>query len=244
VKYVEKAEIKRSSKKLLWALPFVAFIIGYAVSDYFLHKADLLTPNVIGKSLDQAIVLLSGQSLGIRLLATREDQTLPEGVILDQLPSPSQKIKTNQNVFVTLSTRRQLCRMPDFWGKKQRDVVEEVSKKGLEVEEVHVHSNYPQTMCVGQYPSAGCELTDKKVQVYISEGKHSLGIMPLLVGVPLKTVQEAYKKFDARVEIFHASPVTDDHDCSKCVIVDQQPVSGAVVDMGRGLRIQVLVSEA
>ncbi len=156
-----------------------------------------MTPNVIGKTLDAAIVLLSEQSLGVRLLATREDATLPEGVILDQLPSPLQKIKANQNVFITLSTRRQLCKMPDCWGKKQKEVIEDLTKKGLEPSVVHVHSDYPSSMCVGQFPCQGSELTDKQVLVYISDGKQKLGIMPRLIGISLKTIEDAYKKIDA-----------------------------------------------
>lgn len=223
-------------------MPFIAFGIGYFVCDYILHKSDVQTPNVIGKPVNDAVALLSAHSLSMRLLGTREDASLPEGIVLDQLPSPLQKIKTNQSVFVTVSTRRKVCTMANYWGQKQADVLADLAQKGLEAEVVYIASDYPQTMCIAQYPSPECPITAKKVLIYISNGKHPLGIMPNIIGCSLADVQDSYKKSNVRFEVFHTPYVDAEHDCVECIVTDQMPSPGSILDTSKGMRIQVQVA--
>lgn len=248
-KFVQKADFKNpspvrtsQSRRLLWLLPFFAFFIGYVIAGFLLHKTDFATPNVIGKQLHESVQILSKHHLGIRLLQQREDATLPEGTILDQLPRPDQKVRSNQHVFVIVSTKQQPIVISDFWGKKMEDVLASVAKKELDSVIVHVPSPYPAKLCIAQLPSGGQGLEGKKITLYFSSGKESASIMPNLIGSQLCLVQEALSKYDIRAEIFHTRAVSPDHTCSACTIIDQQPKPGSIIDLERGLDFQFKVS--
>jgi beta-lactam-binding protein with PASTA domain len=242
-KIVHKSGINRI-RSLIWILPFGVFLGGYFLTGFFLYKTDLTAPNIIGKSVHSAVQILSQQHLGMRLLQQKEDQALPEGTIIDQLPRPLQTIRPNQNVFVVVSTRQKAIIMPDFWKYKQEEVRDLITKNGLNVTACSVFSNYPMGMCVAQFPMAGQELLSKKVTLYFSSGKNLLSIMPNLKDRPLVEVLDALRQFDVRAEVFHTNPVEPEHHCQQCKIIDQQPAAGAMVDLSRSLRIQLQVSQS
>ena len=116
---------------LRWLAPFGGFLVGYLMTGYLFHRAELPTPHVIGKPLYEAVQMLSNARLGLRLLAQREEPTLAEGTVLDQLPCPGQRTRPNQNVFVTISTKQPQLQTPDWWGKRVKDVTSEIEQKGL-----------------------------------------------------------------------------------------------------------------
>lgn len=242
IKYVEKVKIRSRNFKWLWFIPFTCFFIGYVFTSYFLHKTSLQTPNVIGKSLHEGVQILSVNHLGLRLLQQREDATLPEGTIVDQIPCPSQKIRPNQNVFVTVSVRQRQAQMPDFWGKRFKEVADFVAKRGLEAKEGHLFTAYPAGMCIAQNPEPGAELSQKRVLLYFSDGKSPVCIMPDLRGALLSQLEETFNHYDVRAEIFHNQQLLPNHACTTCKVVEQQPVAGAIVDLGRGLHIQLRVA--
>ncbi len=242
MKFFEKVEHKKRSFSQIWIIPFFGFLIGYGVVNYVLHKTDVQTPNVMGKSLQESVQVLSQHQLGVRMLQQREDATLPEGTVVDQLPRPAQKIRPNQNVYVTLSVKKQPEQMPDLWGKKQREVLSLMAKKEHEVHEVQVHGSYPQGMCIAQIPGAHEVIEHKKVTLYFSQGRPGVFIMPNVKGFLLKDVQEAFKQHDIRAEIFHSQSLDPEHVCTACKITDQQPAPGALVNLAGSLQVQLAVA--
>lgn len=242
-KYLEKSTFKNKFHLFLWIIPFVAFLIGYLIADSFLHKTSLSAPNVIGKLLSEAVQTLSKHHLGVRLLQQRPDATLPEGTILDQLPKPNQKIRPNQHVFVTVSTRQRSIAAPDFWGKKESDVLASVAKESIDPQIIHIQSAYPAGMCIAQIPHVGQECENKKMVLYISGTKEQKSIMPNLKGSLLSVVEESLRHHDIRAEIFHTYTPSPEHQCANCKIIDQQPVPGAIIDMSKGLQFQFRVAD-
>ncbi len=240
-KLLERVGVKKSLFARLWFIPFLGFLLGYLITSYFLHNNDFATPNVIGKTLQEGIHILSDSHLGLRLLQQLEDDSLPEGTIVDQLPHPLQRIRPNQNVFVTISVKQRNALTPDFWGKRIKEVQVMVSKLGFESEEVKLHTAYPAGMCIAQFPPMGQELDTKKVTLYFSAGRSTLFIMPNFKDKLLSEIDKTLQQYDVRAEVFHEQPQPPDHACSMCKVIDQQPVAGAIVDMVRGLQIQLKV---
>jgi serine/threonine-protein kinase len=241
-KMLNKVGSKKSSSPLYWLMPFFSFVVGYFVIAYFFHKADYNVPNVIGKSLNEAVRILSQSQLGVRLLQEREESTLAEGTIIDQLPRPAQKIRPNQTVFITMAVRTKRQQMPDLWGKPHKEVVRILNQRGLEGGIVFVPAAYPEGMCIAQLPAAGQELYTHKTTVYFSAGAYHLCIMPNLRGTLLDDAQEALRKHDVRAEIIHEGDVLAGHICAECKIVDQEPVPGAIVNSAQGLTVQLKVA--
>ena len=228
----------------MWVAPFLCFIVGYFITGYVLRKSDLVAPNVIGKSLQEGIALLSENHLGLRLLHQQEDSTLPEGTILDQLPRPQQKIRPNQNVFVTVSIKQRTPVINDFWGKREQEAIALLAKGGFEPRSVYIFSTYPRGMCIGQSPFQGQAVANRQVTLYVSAGSSPIAIMPQLKGFGLKNIQELLQQSDVRAEVFHANAQPADHSCEQCIVVEQQPEAGAIVDMSKSLLVQLSVAQA
>jgi beta-lactam-binding protein with PASTA domain len=129
--------------------------------------------------------------------------------------------------------------MPDWWGKRLPDVIDSCKKEEFDAQVIKLASDYPRGMCIAQHPAAGAALTDKKIILYFSEGKATLALMPDLKNSKLSQVEALLKNMDARAELFHTRFVADDHDCQHCVVVDQQPTAGSLVDLARPITLQL-----
>ncbi len=235
------SKTSRSSISLLWLLPFLGFLIGYIVAGYFVQKKDVPTPDVVGKPLAQAIQTLSQERLGVRLLTQREEPTLPEATVLDQLPRPGQKMRPNQTVFVTISTKQPPLETPDWWGKRIKDITPILEKRGLQQNVIQLQSSYPQGMCIAQVPTAGQPLRVKTVTLFISLGTPGLAVMPLFDGLKVPEFERLLEQKDIRVEYVHQRSVGENHRCDQCVIVGQQPVAGAMVATNKTIDLQILL---
>lgn len=233
---------KHLFSSLLWILPFGGFVVGYFATNHFLCSGQLTTPNIIGKPLAEAIFVLSNNKLGMRLLMQQENVTVPEGTILDQVPKPLQKIRPHQNVFVTISTKKQLSYAFDSWSKQYQDALDLAAQKKIEVEAFFLHSQYPSGMCIAQSPAVGQQLEKNKIIVYISSGEKKLSIMPDFRGLFLTDIQADLANYDVRAEIFHVDQQLTDHTCSSCKIIDQQPTPGSIVDRSKSLHVQFSVA--
>lgn len=231
----------RSRLSSLWLLPFIGFVIGYVIAGYFVQKKDVPTPNVIGKSLAQSIQILSQERLGVRLLTQREEPTLPDSTVLDQLPRPGQHMRPNQTVFVTISTKQPPLETPDWWGKRIKDITPLLDKRGLQYNVVQLQSSYPQGMCIAQVPSAGQPLVVKTVTLFISLGSPALAVMPAFQELKVPDFEKLLEQKDIRVEYLHERRVDDQHRCDECVITGQQPVAGAMVATNKTIDLQVLL---
>ena len=229
----------RKSVPIRWILPFFAFAAGYFLMHSFLFTHEISTPNVVGKQLSDAISELSENRLGVRLLHQIEDATHPEGTILDQLPKPAQKIRYNQQVFLTLSTKQKPMEVPDFWGKTVVDAHTSAEQKGFELAVVPVAHTYPEHLVIGQDQSSGEVFTEKKLKIYTSKGQGQQAIMPCLKGAKLKELEAFFKTYDIRAEIYHSTGYIHDHDCTECLVVAQLPAKGTIVDMARTLHVQL-----
>lgn len=242
MRFFEKVQSNRPMiKSWLWVFPFIAFIVGYLVANFFLQNVYLQTPNLIGKTLQESMNVLSRYRLGLRLLQEREDSTLPDGIVLDQMPKPDQKIRPNQQVFVVVSAKKCMVCMPDLCLKRKKEVLDTIDRLGMDATCIQIKSTYSVGMCVAQSPGPNQEPKGKKVTVYFSDGAGTIAIMPDLKGKQIKQIETVLRRYDIRAEIFHNPVVAGDHVCSECVIVDQQPAAGAIVDMGRGLQVQLQV---
>jgi beta-lactam-binding protein with PASTA domain len=227
-----------------WMIPFIAFLLGYAATRFFLQGKPLPTPALLGKSIHEAAQMLSTQGLSLRLLNERYVIDVAEGTVIEQLPTAGQAIKPNQAVFITIAAKKPVQIMPDWWGKRIADVLDTCKKEGFDLQLIKLVSDYPKGMCIAQYPAADTALTDKKIILYFSEGKATLALMPDLKKATLSQLEALLKNMDARAELFHTVPVADDHVCQRCLVVDQQPKAGALLDLARPISLQLQLEPA
>lgn len=206
-----------------------------------MQKDEIVTPNVIGKSLQESVAILSRNHLNIRLLHEQEDPVLPEGTILDQLPKPYHKVKSNQNIFVTVSKRESLMQVPDFFGHQHDEVIDMAEKRGIELKTFFVEDSGYKGSCIAQSPQAGTLFERKRMIVYFSAEQSSLYIMPSFKNQPIAEVEEALTTANIAFEVLHDHQ-EEEHQCASCRVIDQQPQAGSIIDLNRKITVQLQVA--
>lgn len=229
--------------KIIWLLPFVGFVLGYMGTYLFMQKETTITPNVIGRSLQESVAILSKQRLGIRLMREQEDVSMPEGIVLDQIPKADNKIRQNQNVFVTVSKKPSLLEAPDFLGCNIKDIQIRSSRSDIDILNIGLFCSSPRNTCIAQYPCPGAQLIRKRMFLCISNGSFPLFIVPNLKGFLVDQVKDFAHSNDVSLEIVHLQNVGEDHSCGDCHVVDQRPISGSIVSLEQPLQIQLQVSD-
>ncbi len=238
--------MKRSSfhfSYFFWILPFLCFIGGYAVLYSMLQRAEFAAPNVVGKSLHDATKILSAHRLNVRLRSEHEDAVLAPGTVMEQIPRPCQKVRPNQNVFVTLSQQPHGVRVPMLYGMTREQIEFAEKKSACDFKILGIPSHYPEGFCFAQYPQEGEELIAAPVTVYVSAGRESVFIVPDLRGAAVGVVQKKIAPYDVDLDVFHNDDVGDDHLCNECIVMAQSPMPGSIVDMTKRLMLQVQVHD-
>jgi len=229
--------------KIIWTLPFIGFVLGYMGTYIFMQKETTITPNVIGRSLQESVAILSKQRLGIRLMREQEDVSMPEGIVLDQIPKSGNKIRQNQNVFVTVSKKPSLLVAPDFLGCSTKDVQTRSSRSDIDVFNIGLFCSSPRNTCIAQYPCPGAQLIRKRMVLCISNGSFPLFIIPNFKGFLVDQVKDFLRSNDINSEIVHLQNIPEDHNCGNCHVIDQRPISGSIVSLEQPLQIQLQVSD-
>jgi len=225
---------------LLCSLPFIGFISGYYFLNFFLSKKEIITPNIIGKSIQNSLKDVSNKGLSLKLLRQQEDADLPEGIILDQIPKFNQKIKPNQNIFVTISKKPKPMIVPNFVGLDHREVISKAKKMGIQAKSFWIKTIYPGNVCISQYPQAEQELIDRKLIVYISAGNNSLFIVPNFKEYSLAEIKANLTYNNITLDIL--SGEREQCNLPDCYVIDQKPLPGSIVDMNKPLKIQLQVN--
>lgn len=229
--------------KIAWVLPFLFFVFGYVGTYLFLQQEATITPNVIGKSLQEGVVTLSQHRLGIRLMREQEDVSMPEGIILDQIPRSNNKIRPNQNVFVTISRKPSILSAPNFFGCSISDIQKRASRNDIDLLKIDFFSQYSRNTCFAQYPKPGQQLYRKRMITYISNGKFPLFIVPNFKGMQVEQVKDFLRSNDMKFEIVHSHGISEEHTCANCYVTDQRPISGSIFSFDQSLQIQLQVCD-
>lgn len=235
--------INNKNNIFLYFLPFLIFLSGYYIFYIFLQKRDIISPNLIGKNLTHSLSLLAENNLSLKLLREDENSDLPEGVILDQIPKPGQKMRPNQNLLVVISKKIKYSTVPNFVGQNQKVVALTIAKMGLQPKFFTIESAQPAGTCIGQYPSAGQDLIKDKLLIYVSSGSNKLSIVPNFKDCPVIKLKELAKKHELKVDVYHNNSIDlSNHDCSTCRVIEQRPAAGSIVDLNKKLYLQVQVA--
>ena len=104
-------------RSFLWLTPFASFIFGYLLIALLHPQPIIKTPALIGKTLDQAILILSQANLNLRIVGQKEEAQLPEGTIISQTPAPGSSIKEHQALYVTIAKKPVPQAMPSLCRK-------------------------------------------------------------------------------------------------------------------------------
>jgi len=229
--------------KVLWPLPFFFFLAGYFSFSFIYRRQRVITPVLIGTTVQEALTLASNNHLNLRLCQEREDAELPEGTIISQNPPAHAIVKPNQTVFCVIS-KQPLLITPHLISKNCEVVLHELKECGIHGSCYFLESNYPKGYCFSQSPSPHTKIEKKTVTLYISSGTVHPIIFPDLKNKPIGDVIEFLRPYGITPAIAR-HPLQDSHDGdNSCIISDQRPLPGTLLclDPAKPLNVQLQVA--
>jgi eukaryotic-like serine/threonine-protein kinase len=224
---------------LAFILASVAFLSALTAMRIAIRGREVVMPDLVGVSVDQARQMLQGRGVGI----TIEDRIyshFPVDVIARQSPLPNMNVKVGQHAHVVLSLGPQEVTVPELEQASLRSAQVQLLQDGLQVGEVS--SLYlPDTdadTVLQQDPAPGSTgAINPHVNVLVTLGRRPPSyVMPSLIG---QSYAEAASRLSAAgLKIAKVVPATAPG-AARGIVLDQTPARGRRVDAATPIDLQV-----
>lgn len=232
-------------KNLIWILPFCCFILGYQLLNQLYKTEKVLTPNLIGLTVAEALKITSQLKLNLRIISEQTEQDLPEDTILTQKPT-TQFVKTNQVIFVVIAKKPAPQNTPNLYGLKLPEVQAKLNSQDLQFKSYLLPSIAPQQTCFAQSPTAGHILNTNKLITYFSTGQSvdhkQLVIMPNFSGRNLTEIQNFCTSHNLALKMRRLEHNDLPQNYNQDDIVDQKPNAGTIVDLNKLTEVELYLA--
>lgn len=233
--------LKNSFKNLLWVAPFIAFLLGYQLLNFFQPTTELVAPNIMGCNLYEALKNLSAQNLNLRIITEKIDSSLPDQTIISQKPYAGQTIKPNQTIFVATSRKPDATLAPDLIGKTSAEIKNLTQSDGLKILSYTQNSVYKADTCIAQNPEPNSPMSKRQVTVYLSAGQNQPILIPDFNNLELAQVQEFLQKNSLKLVVVNLDLNNPDNYLNNYVITEQWPLAGTIVKLDQLTEVRVRV---
>ena len=198
----------------------------------------VVVPDLMGKKAVEAMEILAGKSLNIKLKDTIYSATVPEGLVMDQDPRAGTTIKEGRDVKIVISKGPESFEMPALVGKASEEAVNLIQALGLTVNELSYTNEGVKNQVIAQFPLQDATIfKGSAVDLLVSSGAPiPLYATPHLVGMSLWDAVSAIEK-----NRLILGRVTRLHDVSKPsdIVLDQAPDPGNPVQEKTAIHITV-----
>jgi serine/threonine protein kinase/beta-lactam-binding protein with PASTA domain len=246
---VEPTPAKKSPAKglpgWLWAVLIAlaltaAGIIGFQL---FMNVPEVLMPEVVGQSREDAERMLKEQGLNDIQVTLSSHPTIQSGMVIAQEPLAGTTIKANHRITLTVSKGPEIREVPDVVGLTINDARIKINQYELIVNEPleEMYSEqYPKGVVVDQEPKPNARLVrGSGVTLYVSKGPQRVITVPALIGLTMSEAEAELDKLALQLD----SNVTEvaNTDYFEGQIIGQNPSQGATVS--EGAVVQVTLSK-
>ena len=210
---------------------------------YVNHGGTLPVPDVIGMPEVDAFHVLDSLKLEPRRGEVRPDKEYPEGYVVAQNPIPSQIVKPNRRVYLTISGGEQLAIVPELKGRSIRDTKFALERSGLKLGAVlrEISKEFPEGTIISQDVTAGAKVKrGSYIRVTESAGQtmDSL-VVPSVVG---KTLNEAQKVLTQKGFKVGSITYQINADLLPNTVIDQLPRMNEVVGYGKSIELFIALA--
>lgn len=219
-------------KNLWWITPFLSFLVGYQLLNLMTSVAELPAPNIVGLPLVDAVKQLSDRNLNARVMMEKEEPDLAEGTVLAQTPQALHKVKPQQSIFLIIAKKPKKL-SPALLNKSVAEIETIAEQINIRIKTYPVSSHYPVGTCIGQEPGHDQWIDHNKMIAYVSSGNQKPRIFPNVKGLPVRQVVQWLNDYPAQVTITHQNFVDTDHRCIQCIVSDQKPLPGTIIEIDK-----------
>jgi len=211
---------------VLLMIGFVAYLVVDAaiMPAYTRHDVSIRVPNVESRPFEEAKSLMQDRSLQVQRQVGRYNPNVDRGIVVDQTPLPSAKVKPGRRVYLTVNAGElPTVRLPDLTGMSVREAKNRLSSLDLEVgtvQEDPIPSPYANTI-TKQTPTPGDSLKEgKSVDLWYSTGLGDQEVaIPNVVGYTVSDARDFLLRQELRSVVVDTN-LTGDEGLAQDVDVD------------------------
>ncbi len=195
-------------------------------------------PNLVGKTLQQAAAQLSEAGLKVGKNEGEFSEDEPAGTVLDQNPSAGRRVRSGDEIDLTVSQGEEKAIVPDVFDEPEADAVEILANAGFRVKRFYEpHPTVRNGSVFDQDPKPNEEVPPGSVvDIFISQGPEEFD-MPDVRG---ETEEDAVDELQNRgldVRVVRDPTYPDPSQSGR--VVDQFPAPGTPVERGDNVEITV-----
>lgn len=222
-------------------MPFISFLTGYCATLYLFSNSTIATPHLIGTQVENALTILAQNNLNLRIIGYNTDNELPNGTIINQNPKPDEKIKQQQTIYCIVSQISIDNKAPDCTNLMLPQIKELLDSMRYRYKIDQLIHTAPQNYCIAQLPRAQEKITETVLTLYVSAGTPQLVIVPSFKGKMVDEVIDFLKKHTINRYILHTHQTETNHTCNSCIVTNQRPLPGSIIDLEKQPHIQLQV---
>ncbi|MGH8912990.1 MAG: PASTA domain-containing protein, partial [Acidimicrobiia bacterium] len=206
---------------------------GSSIDVYISSGAEEVpVPPLVGKTVDEARVILEDAGLTLGNVEERPDPDRPEGIIIEQSPAAGVEVGNEAPVNVVVSSGPEMVILPDLTETTERDAVAQLNTLGLlfTVDEEY-SSDVEEGLVIRTDPVADTEMqTGGTVLLVISLGPAPVEV-PNLNGLTPGQAEDILDDLGLVLEVSNSTQPVADPD-QNGLVVSQNPGVGATVFPG------------
>ncbi len=216
-------------KSILWTLPFLSFLFGYLVMNFFLPVTSIKTPLIVGKSVVEALEVLSSVNLTMKIIDKNQDVALKEPVVIQQYPKAGVDIKSNKIINVIISEPKKPLLMPDFINNNQLDFINKLDNYKKVIIPVISPNIVTSGTIIAQFPEKNMPI-ESSFFIYMSVSE-DLFIMPSMIGVSVFEIELFLNKNNIPYRLYEGKRKSHATFLETSKIIEQQPSTGFVFSL-------------
>lgn len=238
-------EIKKIIK-LIVAI-FTSIVFGVLIFNQLMgvvvhQKKEVMIPDLTGKTVGQALQILSDQDLYIKKVGEQYNENMPDGSIIFQEPLPGSLVKEGKVIKVIVSSGGQVIFVPQLVGKSLREAKILLRQAGLVLgEETGAYSEETKKdFVIAQDPSPE-EIVARgsMINLVVSIGPAREAGVPLMVNLLGQNIQSARKILgDMNLPLGEIEETVNDS-VPEGTILKQEPYPDETIDENTIVKVTV-----
>jgi len=232
------------------AVPLVILLILGLVMDKVVmpiitrQGSEFPLPDFTSQRLLEAQISLSELELRHEVSSEEFSPGVPAGVILQQFPKATTKVKAGREIKFVVSAGQKMIPIPELSGKSVRQAMLDLETYGLELGDIQwaLSDTLPERVVVFSYPAAGFEVpVGSLVNLMVNRGRASnFTYMPSVVGL---MIDEALKRLeDKGLKLGVRTTRTDENYLPETVLEQSEP-EGTELDVGTEIDLVISTIE-
>jgi len=223
---------------LVFVLAAAAFLSAVMTMRFAIHGREVEMPNLVGKTSAEAMAILQGRGLHLKVV-DRVYDALPANSVARQSPPAGEQMKVSQDAHVVLSLGSQNVMIPAVTGESLRIARIQLLQSGLQMGEVtsFFKPTAQPDIVLQQSPASGTRASSPRVDLLVAgNGRESAYLMPWLVGMPLSDADHLLLSGGLKISKTTFSPSPQ---WPKGTVIEQIPELGSKVTADTGIEIVV-----